>query len=239
MKFEKNTPIIDDILSCQRSLFVKTGLSYENNQNIHEEEARSKSPENKIEEKPKSYEVVLEKPVKNEENSKKVDDQYNPNSFYKRNGFKRTTPPRRPFTTRFQILFIVYSFSCNIFGHKAINCRAYAKSDHVRRRDRGDYVSEVKSSHENDRNYNPFTPLLYNIEYYKCNDYGHIAHNYRSNMKKYPRKNKEENVLIGNGEEYSKTYGKRNNKNKKNVNLHYMLKTKEANGTLIVDAQSI
>jgi hypothetical protein len=58
---------------------------------------------------------------------------------------------------------------------------------------KNDYVSnKTRISHGFlDRNYNSFAPLLdYNVECYKCNKYGHITHDYRSNII-----NKEEDVL--------------------------------------------
>ena len=41
--------------------------------------------------------------------------------------FKRTTPTRRPPTPRYQNIFLGLCYSSNNFGHKAINCRSYAK----------------------------------------------------------------------------------------------------------------
>jgi hypothetical protein len=61
-----------------------------------------------------------------------------------------------------------------------------------------DYVrKKTRSSHGFvDRNYNSFAPLLdYNIECYKCNNYGHIARDYRSIIIKYPKQNMEEYFL--------------------------------------------
>jgi hypothetical protein len=34
----------------------------------------------------------------------------------------RVVPPTRPFTTLYQNLFLGYYFSCNNFGHKALDC---------------------------------------------------------------------------------------------------------------------
>jgi hypothetical protein len=41
--------------------------------------------------------------------------------------FRRTTPTRRTPASRYQNIFLGLCYSCNNFGHKAINCRAYAK----------------------------------------------------------------------------------------------------------------
>jgi len=138
--------------------------------------------------------------ISTESSSKKrKDDQQKSNSSHN-NEFKRLVPPRRPFTNWYQNLFLGYCFSCNNFGHKEIDCKSYARNDHVRDINRssykivkGDYVSnKTRNSHEFvERNYNSFSPLLdYNVECYKCNKYGHIGHDYRSGVIK-----KEEDVL--------------------------------------------
>jgi hypothetical protein len=38
-----------------------------------------------------------------------------------------------------KIYILSYCFSCNNFGHKALDFRAYVRSDHVRNRNRGSY----------------------------------------------------------------------------------------------------
>jgi hypothetical protein len=70
-----------------------------------------------------------------------------------RHEFRRTTSQRRSFTPRYQNLFYGYCFNCTNFGHKAIDCKAYGRSD--------TYVDP------------------HNIECYKCHNYGHIYRNYR------------------------------------------------------------
>ena len=80
------------------------------------------------------------------------------------------SPPRRPFTLRYQNFLFVYCFSCNNFGHKAIDCRGYTRSDHLRNRNIGiynttssdDYVSNKTKSYYGfvDGNNNSFAPLL-------------------------------------------------------------------------------
>jgi hypothetical protein len=62
---------------------------------------------------------------------------------------------------RYQSFFPGYCFTCNNFGHKVVDCRAYGRN--VQARDV--YVAP------------------YNIECYKCHNYGHIARDCRSMMK--------------------------------------------------------
>jgi hypothetical protein len=77
-----------------------------------------------------------------------------------RHEFRRTTSQRRSFTPRYQSLFYGHCFTCNNFGHKVVDCRAYGRNGQAR----NVYV----------------TP--YNIECYKCHNYGHIARDCRSMM---------------------------------------------------------
>jgi hypothetical protein len=180
LKFGKSIEILDNILSFQRSPFINTGLGYDEKQKTLEGDAIAKvtkSLEKKNEEKPKIYANILKGYINNERNIRKGnDDQQKSDSSHKKE-FIRAIPPRRPFTNRYQNLFLGYCFSCNNFGHNAIDCRAYARSDHVRKINRGsyktsknDYVSnKTRISHGfANINYNSFSPLLdYDIESYK------------------------------------------------------------------------
>jgi hypothetical protein len=96
------------------------------------------------------------------------DDQHKSDSSHK-NEVRRVVPPRRPFTTRYQNLFLGYCFSCNNFVHITIDCRDYTRSDHVRNINRGpyktskhDYVRNKTISYHGfaNKKYNSFSPLL-------------------------------------------------------------------------------
>jgi hypothetical protein len=229
-KFGKSTEILDNILIFQRSPFIKIGLGYDEKQKTHEGDASikvTKPPETENEESPKSYPNILKGSINNENNNRKGnDDEKKPNSSHKnnKNEFRGVVPPRRPFTNQYQNIFLRYCFSCNNFGHKEIDCRDYARSDHVRDRNRGsyktskdDYVrNKTKRSHGfANINYNSFSPLLdYNIECYKCNNYGHIAHYCRSSIVTPPKQNKEENILTKHREEYSNVWKRKKNEEK-------------------------
>jgi hypothetical protein len=69
--------------------------------------------------------------------------------------------------------------------------------------------------------------------------YGHIAHDCRSNIINSPKQKREEDVLPS-IKKNTQRFGKGSNKNqrRKNVDLQCMLKTKEANGTLIANVQN-
>jgi hypothetical protein len=66
---------------------------------------------------------------------------------------KDIAPLRRPAIPRYQSIFLGVCYSCNNFGHKAMNCRVYGKGEHMRRRN------------------------IQNVECYTCHTYGHIARN--------------------------------------------------------------
>ena len=75
--------------------------------------------------------------------------------------------PRIPITSKYQYIFFGHCYSCNNFGHKAMNCKAYEKF-HVHKKN-------VSSNNPKERNHNSFAPLQrYDIECYNCNNYGHI-----------------------------------------------------------------
>ena len=97
--------------------------------------------------------------------------------------------PIRPFTNKYEQLFLGYCFSCNKFGHKAINCRFYARDDHMRNKSvydapKDNYVNRENINSQGDRNYNPFSPLLdFNIECYKLNNCSNTTHDSASLIK--------------------------------------------------------
>jgi hypothetical protein len=74
--------------------------------------------------------------------------------------FRRNTSQIRSFSPRYQSLFYGYCFTCNKFGHKVVDCRAYGRKG----QERNVYVDP------------------YNIECYKYHNYGHITCDCRSMM---------------------------------------------------------
>jgi hypothetical protein len=179
LEFEKSLTILDNTLSSQRSLCIKIGLGYDYNKKTLNEYASHKSSQKKIEEKPKIYENILKiSSCRNDNKKERNHNQKKTNFLLKKDKyeFRSVASSRRPFTTRYQNLFLGYCFSCNNFGHKAIDCKAYGRNDCMRNRSRM-FHKNYKDYHMNrktrgfhgfvDRNYNPFSPLHYNIECYK------------------------------------------------------------------------
>jgi hypothetical protein len=150
------------------------------------EEKHSRLPENKNEEKGKSYVEIIKgymkkeecKPLKEnipkvqktqEEDHRRNKYQIRPFAFKQqrnfnhdhdqpRHEFRRTAPKRRSFTPTYEKLFYGHCFICTNFGHNAIDCRAHGRNDQTR----NVYVAPYK------------------IECLKCHNYGLIARNCRS-----------------------------------------------------------
>jgi hypothetical protein len=147
------------------------------------EKKSSRVPERKNEEKPKTYVEVIKIFMKKEEckplNKNIPEVQKTQEEDYKRTSstftpqrnliddhdqprkeFIRTKPKIRSFIPRYVNLFYGHCFYCTNFGHKVANCRAYGRNVQARKA----YLAP------------------YDIECYKCHNYGHIAHDYRSKM---------------------------------------------------------
>jgi hypothetical protein len=164
-KFENNSKILNNILSSQRSSTDKTGLRYD------------PSTEQKNGKQPISYADALEKSIRREENKTKIIPlKIVPNKQKcalptKEKDEKKNRIIRRNPSNRNQYIFFGYCYLCNNFAHKAIHCKAYRK-----------YNPRNVQRYENNKNnakrinYNFFSPLQdYNVECYKCNNYGHEA----------------------------------------------------------------
>jgi hypothetical protein len=102
--------------------------------------------------------------------------------------FITTTPTRRPPTPMYQNIFRVLCYSCNNFGHKAINCRAimgrntWNRSSYENTKNHYEINCPRNPRKAFDINYNSVGALSYEIECYKCNNFGHISRNYKSDL---------------------------------------------------------
>ena len=96
---------------------------------------------------------------------------------------------RRPPMPKYQNLFSGLSYACNNYGHKAIDCRTYIRYGYNWGRNRYEspkYHEERNYSRRSqispNKNYNRFEALDYDIECYRCHNFGHIARNCRSKI---------------------------------------------------------
>ena len=88
----------------------------------------------------KSYVVALMSPIEKKDSQK-----------YASRLHKTNMVPRRSLTSRYQQIFFGHCYSCNNFGHKAVNCKAYGKVHF--------YKKNAPSNNPKERNHNSFAPL--------------------------------------------------------------------------------
>jgi uncharacterized protein YecA (UPF0149 family) len=113
-RFMKSTEVLDEILSHQRSPYDKYGMGYINenistsSQQIYEERNQIHTGENKR----------TSQSVSQSLNSSVSDE------------VKNDISSSRNYAVRYETPFYGYCFSCNTFGHKAMDCKYYAKRKH-------------------------------------------------------------------------------------------------------------
>jgi hypothetical protein len=101
--------------------------------------------------------------------------------------FKSSASQIISFVPEYQRFFYVHIFNCDNFGHKAVNCRAYAKN----KSNYGRYLNNSyprRSYEAYNRNQNSFGSLRKEVECYKFHNYGHIAKNCRLTIPPMERK---------------------------------------------------
>jgi hypothetical protein len=142
---------------------------------------------------------------------------------------------RNTIPKRYQQLFLGYCFFCHNFGHKELDCKGYRKNYHKIVQGYG-HRNNTSISNQRSRNYNSFSPLQdYNIEFYKCNNYGHKTSNFI--LEKYSMQT---SISISQEEKYKKIWKDNEIEEKETkckVSLYF--KNNESNGSLRVDAQII
>jgi hypothetical protein len=162
-QFENHSKILDEILSSQRSPNNKTGLRYTQDSIVTLQGSIKKQI---------SYADTLKKSLKREDNQEKrmplktiTHKQKSILPTRVKNDKINKIIRRNPLN----YLFIIYCYSCNNFGHKAIHCKAYGQHNY-----RNDQRYKNNEYNAEKRNYNSFSPLQsFNSEFQKCNNYGH------------------------------------------------------------------
>jgi hypothetical protein len=178
---QNSSKVLDDIINSHKSHLDKSRPGY----NQIENGSISKTTEQEI--NPKIYAETIKEDMKIYKEDYR--DNPSPRRFRFKNqqqtnkpqeeeGFIREPPFRRCSTPRYQTIFFVLCYACNNFGHKAVNCRAnnrnnnnfesYTQRDYSRRL--GD--TQIRS-------YNRFESLSIEVECYKCNNFGHMAMDYK------------------------------------------------------------
>jgi len=146
LNFGNSTKILDEIICNKKPFYEKYGLGYK--QNNADEHLSSMMIGNKADQR--NYADTIKGSIKKQEckplkediqkseiNKNKKEDNafretWNQQPTIKKtqeeyHDFKRTTLTRRLPTPRYRNIFLVLCYSCNNFGNKSINFRAYAK----------------------------------------------------------------------------------------------------------------
>jgi hypothetical protein len=176
MKKEEEVENFEEAIVTLRVKIIKLNKKVEETETstsiVDNEEKQSTLLENNNEENIKSYAAILKGKNHGQPKSKKTNkdtpsrrpSMFNPRRSFNhdhdqsRKKFRRTTPKRRSFTPRYTNFFYGHCFYCTNFGHKVADCKDYKRNV----LERNAYVDPR------------------NIECYKCHNYGHITHDYRS-----------------------------------------------------------
>jgi hypothetical protein len=175
---QNNSKVLDDIISSQKPHHNKSGLGYNQTKN------GSSSKTTKQETYPKIYAETIKgdrKTYKEDymdippsrrfvfqnQRPKKTDRPQEDGRFIRVPHFRRTSTPR------YQTIFFGLCYACNNFGHKTMNCRANNKNiKNFESHTQKGYPRRPSETHR--RSYNRFESLSTEVEFYKCNNFGHI-----------------------------------------------------------------
>ena len=127
---------MDQIISSQRSVYDKSGLGYNQNNttmgsssNVTKNDKRSYADIIWESIKKGYFEPLKEDMQKIEMKKNKEDDcAWKQSSTTHNDDFKRYALARRPPILRYTNFFFSLCYSCNNYGHKAINCRFCARN---------------------------------------------------------------------------------------------------------------
>jgi hypothetical protein len=90
----------------------------------------------------------------------------------------RVPPFRRSSTPRYQTMFFGLCYACNNFGHKSMNYRGKnRKTKNFESHTQRGYPTRPRKTHR--ISYNRFESLSTEVECYKCNNFGHMAKDFR------------------------------------------------------------
>jgi hypothetical protein len=159
--------VLDQNICSQRSTYDKTGIGYK-------------------------YEVTNASSSSSFE--KEGTKHTNEKSFYKQKGLEKkednqaSTVHRKSYG-RHQNRFEGYCFFCYTYGHKTTFCNAFSRNISAHNNhgiSRFEYGRRHDKSIQNDVNnlHNKFDALKFEVECYRCNNFGHISRNYAMNFHK-------------------------------------------------------
>jgi hypothetical protein len=187
IKFLNSSLTLDEILDTQRSPYDKTGLGYNKEGISNPKKPDASSSFVKSEDRSNASLTFIKRESKydvgsscskNKRNTTKFiisDDGIHSEAIHRPQiKFRRETPSWMN-QRRYESVFNNYCFSCNVYGHKALDCRH-----------RG--IKQVGRVNNNIRcwNYNHvghIAPHCYTMRCYSCGGYGHKAYNCWSSRK--------------------------------------------------------
>ena len=141
LKFEKSSSALENIHNQQRSQYDKAGIGYSTKQEHTVEKTSSDHQKRRRMETFKLLQTTWKTSMKKTA--------------------RRIASLRRQTVLKYRGIFIGYCYSCYNFGHKTVNCKAYERSEHMKRRG------------------------SQNIECSNCHHFGHIARHCRNNITTY------------------------------------------------------
>jgi hypothetical protein len=131
-KFLNSSTILNEILDSQRSPNDKSGLGY-NKEATHFEASTSKKHEVSPSFSKDGNNVASQPSTQSKETFKRTKQgRHQEAIFTPQSKFKRETPSRWTPKQRYENVFHGHCYSCNEYGHKALDCRHYARKDNGR-----------------------------------------------------------------------------------------------------------
>jgi hypothetical protein len=203
IKFIKGSETIDNIFNNQRSSYDKKRLGYKKSLKIVKGES---STSMLTTEKPTSYGNVLKgyniypnKSISENKKQPKLNPSNHANKYetwkqqmlesYQTNR-QRLIPSSKFLIPRNPNFFYEYFFSCDNFGHKAMNCRTFRYNRNIGMRFNKPQMPMVQNSFNNS-----FSPLLNELKCHICNNFGHKASKCRSKMLHVFKQDRQEDII--------------------------------------------
>jgi hypothetical protein len=129
IKFMNNSTILDEILDSQRYPHDKSGLGY-NKEVAHLEVSTSKKHEVSPSFSKGGRNIAIKPSTQSKETFKRTKQgRHQEAIFTPQSKFKRETPSRWTPKQRYENIFHGHFYSCKEYGHKALDCKHYARKD--------------------------------------------------------------------------------------------------------------
>jgi hypothetical protein len=184
IKFMNNSTILDEILDIQRSPNDKSGLGY-NKEAIHLEASTSKKYEVSPSLSKGGINVAIQPSTQSKETFNRTKQGINQESiFTPQSKSRRETPSRWTIKQRYEHVFYGHFYSCNEYGHKALDCR------HARK-DNGRFNNTLRCWRCNQVGH--IASHCHTMRCYNCSGFGHKSQDCR-NTRRQPMKSASYNM---------------------------------------------